>query len=224
MALHVPLNNCFLLATVPGAASQFGTGFTMKSAHFRYFTAVGEELSFQRAWDACMYLYLAFATRSMREVLKRNSTRVQLTEAAGIFLLEPEKALASARGQRPDPTSLTAAGESSSLNRHSLPVDLSIFYRRVSARFFPLSEVTACISRESNKSEVYGDGRPDKIDGHLSVGAPLQSKRSRQGFPIVLVVVQVITGVLYDVDSRNHLTDSLLGLPDSFNEDRDYCF
>jgi hypothetical protein len=48
----------------------------MKSGHFRYFTAAGEELSFRRAPSTCIYLYLAFTTRSMREVLKRNSTEL----------------------------------------------------------------------------------------------------------------------------------------------------
>ena len=158
----------------------------MELRHLRYFAAVAEELNFRRAAHR---LHLSHTSLSQQitdlenemglKLFKRNSRRVELTEAGRVFLAGARHTLGSAqravtqaqevaKGER----GRLVIGNIGVLTRTFLPDALAAF-----SKLFPLVEVTVTHMNSHAQAEALLDGSIMLGIGYLDAGVDKEDRQ-----------------------------------------------
>jgi len=175
--------------------------------HLRYFAAVAEDLSFRRAAGR---LHVSHPSLSQQisgledelslKLLKRNSRRVELTEAGRVFLAGARQTLSSAqravtqaqevaKGER----GRLVIGNLGSLTHTFLPAALAAFRER-----FPLVEVTVMHMNSHTQAEALLDGSIMLGIGYLDAGVDEEDRQSLA----TQLLLQCPYGIVYSKHRR----------------------
>src|SRR5260221_12051359 len=158
----------------------------MELRHLRYFAAVAEDLSFRRAARR-LHLYHAslrhkitvLENEMIMKLFRRNSRRVELTEAGRVFLARARQTLVSAKRAAAKAQEVVKGergrlviGNIGALTRTFLPDALAAF-----RELFPLVEVTVTHMNSHAQTEALLDGSIMLGIGYLDAGVDEEDRQ-----------------------------------------------